>query len=550
MLSFRKLFAPLLHTAIIGLGVSIGAVPSQPEEAPAPKAKEEAAPKPKPTPVAPVVNPLVAGKPKLTHNSPQKWMVELNVSNVPKGYAGPIWDVTPEDDDSQFRIIKSEKAVLLAGKKGQYRVKVRLVSGDDVIDLRDTVELTGDPTPIPPVPVPPGPGPIPPQPPIPPTPPVPTPSGKIARVVFYEDSSKAQAWRGDLFGSVLVQSHFKTGGLSHTVITTGTEGPDGTLDPEATRFRGLAAGKELPYFWALDAAGTVLKEGKVPQTDKDLVAVLDLGSRVNTGDRAMGNLDPGEKVRYQWKTFGDAPNVPLIPRGNWKQVSLANFLGPVHDQDGRGQCNASATCSGVEACRFQAGLPYVYLSGGDLYSQINGGRDQGSMLEDGLAASIQNGVAPVSLVPYVWDGRNHGREQQVVAERKKYRVIEAYNCPNFDAMASALQQGFFIIEGLMWYNNFTPDRDGWLPSSGRGGGGGHALLGYGLAQRGNTWGIMTRNSWSEKWGVNGNCIIPESLFGRSIGGYWAIRSVVRTPDVKTSLRINPFAREREFALAP
>ena len=99
-------------------------------------------------------------------------------------------------------------------------------------------------------------------------------------------------------------------------------------------------------------------------------------------------------------------------------------------------------------------------------------------------------------------------------------------CPTFDHLASALQCGFFVIEGLMWRDNFRVDSDGWLPSRGAGGAGGHALLGYGLAERGGVWGARTRNSWSAQWGANGNCVIPEPLFGSQIGGFWAIRAMV------------------------
>jgi hypothetical protein len=227
--------------------------------------------------------------------------------------------------------------------------------------------------------------------------------------------------------------------------------------------------------------------------------------------------------------------VPLIPRAQWKPVDLSTFLPPVHDQDGRGQCASSSACTIVEACRAQAGLPYVYLSAGDLYSRVNGGRDDGSLLEDNMAELQQNGVCPVALVPYVWDGRTHSDSATATA-RKPNRVLEIYQCDSFDAIASALQQGFFIQEGLAWFDNFDPDSDGWLPARGRGNSGGHALAGYGLTQRNGAWGIKTRNSWGASWGNSrdgtlgaGNCVIPEALFDGQISGFWAVRAVYQTP---------------------
>jgi hypothetical protein len=111
-------------------------------------------------------------------------------------------------------------------------------------------------------------------------------------------------------------------------------------------------------------------------------------------------------------------------------------------------------------------------------------------------------------------------------------VVEVYVCPTFDAIVSALQQGFVGQEGLMWYPNYKPDSAGWLPK-GQGRPGGHALMAYGAVKNPHTgeWGILTRNSWTEGWGVHGNCIIPESAFGRDIGGFWVVRAVTETASV-------------------
>ena len=162
-------------------------------------------------------------------------------------------------------------------------------------------------------------------------------------------------------------------------------------------------------------------------------------------------------------------------------------------------------------------------------------------------------MVPVSATsPFLWK-KGQSRAGVLVNQRKPYRVVEAYLCTSFDAMASALQQGFFIHEGLMWRDNFDPDSQGWLPARGAGGAGGHALLGYGLAKRSDgTWGIRTRNSWSATWGQAGDCIIGETLFNSQIGGWWAVRAVVQTADGNFPMPLTmrrPDIRP-DFALAP
>lgn len=519
--------------ALATLASAVGAVPAADPVPPPPPM-----PAPAPLPVTPPGVEAVGG------STTAKWMIELRAKNVPTGYA-VLWAVTPKSKDAATtRVVKADRAFLLAGRPGTYEVTTYFVKGEDSEQVETTVTLTGDPRPEPQPnpPVPPGPGPQPnPNPPEPPK-----PVGKVARVVFVEDTGKAGAWRGDLLGSPQVQALFRNGPIAQRIVTQKTVAADGAPDPEAAKYQQLAAGKDLPWMWTLDAAGQVVLDQKVPLDPDLFVKAFPRPAH----ERAMGNNPPNDPPGKEWKVFGAAPNVPIIDRSQWKPVTLANFLPPVHDQDGRGQCNASATCTAIETARFIAGCKYVYLSAGDLYSRINGGRDQGSLLEDGLRAATEEGVATAASVPYVWDGRRY-ESAAVKAERAKYRVTEAYVCPNFDAMASAVQQGFVIVHGLMWFDNFRVDRDGWLPGRGAGGGGGHALCGYGLAQKADgTWGIPTRNSWAEEWGVNGNCVIPESLFGRQIGGLWAVRAVVQNKDDFGARRLNPFAEKGEFALAP
>jgi len=248
-------------------------------------------------------------------------------------------------------------------------------------------------------------------------------------------------------------------------------------------------------------------------------------------ERYLGNLIHQGPPRLMWRTFGDAPEARIIPRSEWDSLvpdeddEYSPYLPPVHDQDGIGMCNASATVAAMEYQRALQGLDYVALSGGDLYGRINGGFDSGSMLEDGLAESMRGGVCSTAECKYLdWRQGRRGSSEQTEA-RKRFRVLEAWLCPSFDACYSAVLQGFSLISGIMWRRNYEPDSKGWLPNGGSGGGG-HAVMGYKPTRRGKQYGIWHQNSWSAGWGRNGRCVFPEAVYGGPVGGWWAVRQVV------------------------
>lgn len=248
-------------------------------------------------------------------------------------------------------------------------------------------------------------------------------------------------------------------------------------------------------------------------------------------ERFLGNLMPPQGVRMKWSVYGTVPDAQVIDESEWKRLidEAGNnldmpYLTVVHDQNGFGMCNASATASAIETCRIRQGLSPVKLSGGDLYRRICGGADNGSMLEDGLAESMRNGVASVTACPYLeW------RRAPSNSDAIQYKVLEAFLCPQFPHCISAVLSGFDLISGVMWKNGYEVGDDGWLVLGG-GGGGGHAVHGYKAMYRGSEYGIAHKNSWSTKWGRNGLCVFPSKMYGGAVGGWWAVRQATTESD--------------------
>lgn len=245
--------------------------------------------------------------------------------------------------------------------------------------------------------------------------------------------------------------------------------------------------------------------------------------------RKLGNIITDGTLKYKWRQYGSKDDEPLIDRKDWPALIAAysdDFYDPtlpyVHDQNGIGQCNADATVGAVEATRTQKGLEFVKLSAADLYHRINGGGDNGSLLEDALYEMTTRGVGTAATSGLLWKG---GFRPAPDSERSRFKVLEFALCPTFDHCMSAVLKGRKIISGILWYDNYNTDSDGWLPSP-RGRAGGHAIFGYKPAMRRGQFGIRHQNSWNTTYGVGGRMVVPEPAYAGPVGGWWAIREVV------------------------
>lgn len=133
-------------------------------------------------------------------------------------------------------------------------------------------------------------------------------------------------------------------------------------------------------------------------------------------------------------------------------------------------CNGYAYALAVEKMRVQFGLPWVKLSGDYIYSLVNGGRDAGSMLDDGAQAAENKGIAPEDLVTR-WEWRHSRMSSEAKASAINYRAWEGFRVDSEEGLASALALGWIGVVATEFNSRLmgSLDSDGIsAPSNGSG----------------------------------------------------------------------------------
>lgn len=236
----------------------------------------------------------------------------------------------------------------------------------------------------------------------------------------------------------------------------------------------------------------------------------------------LGLLPTPSHIRAVHKPASEA--VKLISESNWREFSSANLVKATLNQGNQGSCVGFSGVQAVMIAREREGLPFVELSGGSLYGQINGGRDSGANLGDALLALQKVGCTPATAIAQS-DWRSAYRMSPANMElAKSYRVDEAYLCSTVDEFLSGIQLGFAGQWGVSAGGTFEPDNQGYVPGSR--GGINHAVVGCGMHKdsKGRWW-LESWNSWGN-WGLNGKFYYPtDSIKDDEI---WLIRSTIIT----------------------
>lgn len=234
--------------------------------------------------------------------------------------------------------------------------------------------------------------------------------------------------------------------------------------------------------------------------------------------RNLGSLPVPEGFVSSFPPYEGQPEQPLFSEEEIKQIVTApdrvdrEVLIPF-DKYGSNQwstsaCNGHAGAGVVTDIRVMSGKDDGWVgSGAYVYSKINGGRDQGSNLEDGMLQISNGGVCSAVTVPY---DKIFPRMYPKSADEEaaKHKGLKAYRAKTLQGWESGLAAGHMGVCAVMAGSNFDRFTDGVagvVPGTGN-----HACRIQDIRWRNGEFQYLLCNSWGSKWGRKGKIWITRA----------------------------------------
>lgn len=204
----------------------------------------------------------------------------------------------------------------------------------------------------------------------------------------------------------------------------------------------------------------------------------------------------------------------------------------ISNQRSTNACQGHASAAAVTRARVRRGLDYVKLSGAYAYSLVNGGRDRGSMLEDGMVACEQ-GYATEETVPWDKIYPSLYNATKAKAEAARFKAREVYAVRTEIGLFSALASGFDCVVAVHADNGFM-SLDPRGVAKGGAGPGNHAVCCDDLWYDGELIADMP-NSWDVSYGDEGRAGLTWNRHLKNTTPYhvfYAIRGAIDDPEAQ------------------
>lgn len=236
-------------------------------------------------------------------------------------------------------------------------------------------------------------------------------------------------------------------------------------------------------------------------------------------------------------TFASLPEVELLTKAQIEKITSdpkykmgRKRFGPewIANQGRRGSCNGYAGAKALQRARVLRGEAMVKLSGEGLYAQINRGRDQGSMLDDGMEAMVKTGVPLEELVPHE-EYRKERISQEAWDSCERFLALEPYRVDIEDQLSTGLTKGFVGVVAVHADNAFMRLDSNGIAGGGNGPGN-HAVGVDGVRVRNGKYEFDFFNSWGLSYGEQGRAWLTWDRHFRETIKYHAFYLIRSTSD--------------------
>jgi len=221
-----------------------------------------------------------------------------------------------------------------------------------------------------------------------------------------------------------------------------------------------------------------------------------------------------------------APRIDKLP----SSVSLLDFCAPVENQTTTSSCTAHGIVGNLEMLEKKNDTNFYDISRLFIYyntRKIRGieDTDGGAYIRDGIKSLVRYGYCSEKLWKYDEKKVNIKPDRKSYKEAKRHLIKEYSRIQSINDIITCIASGYPVIFGITLYESFqsnTVAKTGKvpIPKMSESVIGGHCMLiiGYDMETK-----IFTvRNSWSTKWGDNGNCYIPFKYMEQA-SDCWTIR---------------------------
>ncbi|TQE83691.1 C1 family peptidase [Leptospira noguchii] len=232
-------------------------------------------------------------------------------------------------------------------------------------------------------------------------------------------------------------------------------------------------------------------------------------------------------------------------RGLTSKVDLSPSMPPVGNQGEQGSCVAWSTAYATKSfqeyierksskdwsLRSTQGTPNYskIFSPAFIYNQINGGRDNGSLISDAMRVMVEMGAAPWDTMPYNPADYRTRPSQAAIEAASKYKAKEFLRVKTTDMneVKAQLSEGKPVVAGVLVYENFFNLKGDQIYKEGLGktyGGHAIALVGYDDSKNA----VKFINSWGTDWGDQGYGYIDYRWFTKICQGAFVMIDQVDT----------------------